>query len=114
MLQVHEIRVGNNVFHKNKIITIGVDDIHCAQYPEVWKQYHPIPINNANIKKLGFEKTEFPYWYKKGKIWFDVADKCFCFEKYGKQVNLEVFPKYIHQLQNIVLDLTNEIIFLNK
>ena len=119
-----EIRVGNYVFDSaNKILHIDwfendkacmrmmVNDIQVHPLTDYIKYLRPIPLSDLWLLRFGFEKSiendETLPCYKKGKYTVALCLKN-KWQFWIRTVDIYNSPQYVHQLQNIMFDLTGE------
>ena len=122
-MKAQDLRIGNNIFHRNKAITVNWQELKWIQ--EENNNFQPIPLTEEILLKFGFSTTD----YKKGYIGIDhkaggiITDfvltyplvigefqKHFIWEHSKFKYN-EL--KYVHQLQNLYFALTNEELTIN-
>ena len=113
-MKTNELRIGNYLFAKGTEVIrftsfFGLCNIE--SYPE---RYTPIPLNEEWLLKFGFNIKERIWFSKKTNIaWirFEVSIKdkrCILFNTKKFEFCDILFPKYVHQLQNLYFALTGE------
>src|SRR5438309_108560 len=120
MLQAHELRpgsiiqLGNNHLERedDKIVYIRVHEKNIGFILHNLEQYAPIPLIPVILRLCGFEKKPYfndsdnyqkgNYIYTPGVGWFQQRID----EKLAVKLCEELF--YMHELQNVMFDLTGE------
>lgn len=109
MIQETDFRIGDYVLyngHYRKIVSINLGTDVNAE---------PIPLSEELLLKCGFEK-DFNFSFSKGSIRFelDISDKwCFFWNINSDESIFICEVKYLHTIQNITYDLTNEELQIN-
>lgn len=109
-MEAKELRIGNLVIYYGRIVSItGITEEHpfinmiTADYSE-WKEIEPIPLTEEWLLKSGYFKLDnngsVHFVVKGHTIW--ICNNMYLCEKNG------IILKYVHQLQNLYLALTNK------
>ncbi len=130
-MNVKELRIGNYLNHSElgivEIIAVGKDYIHCVFNGETFYEgvrcFSPIPLTEEIILKAGFEGSDFDKKYNPNdefneqfyyKLKSGISYRDFeCYPSKGWVVKLgdyndELVIEHLHQLQNIIFDLTGK------
>lgn len=105
-MKANELRIGNYVFnkaHERKQLTEVYSD--CSVY-------EPIPLTEEWLLKFGFELNDGVYKKKGWAIFLRKEDDGFLVSRYGRHIHLGV--QYIHRLQNLWYELTDEELTLSE
>lgn len=107
MINVKELRIGNYVLLRNKIVIVGgIPNLYKLLIPnELYavdvEEFEPIPLTDRLLLKCGFEKKQWGsatvYYHTMIEL-----DAHFCLN--GVDYNIQV--KSLHQLQNLYFYLT--------
>jgi len=121
MLKPNELRLGNLVYYGGSIrpITlildnpsrkaVGVDNIITE-----WRIIKPIPLTAQILVKAGFTAddslNDFEYGASDADLRFKLEDGVLVPEAFytGQPMCEEAYPRYVHQLQNLIFTLTGK------
>jgi hypothetical protein len=104
-----ELRIGNDVYYNDKVISISVigleeyeylGDTHSKSTLDR-RDYQPIPITEQWLLDFGFERIGNKYRLIRGFHWLTV--NCYSIYIFDEQITL---IDYVHQLQNLYFALT--------
>ena len=126
-MEARELRIGNYIYwdipEKENVVhtVIGIDKGKPKTLPislgTIIEEYKPIPLTEEWLLKFGFKevKNEPRQWFriktKKLSVYLEISLKEKRATLYKDNYNCYsdcVFPKYVHQLQNLYFALTGE------
>jgi hypothetical protein len=117
-MKAQDLRIGNNIFHRNKAITVNWQELKWIQ--EENNNFQPIPITEEILLKCGFISGGAKQWLfitldKKDEcyLYFNPLGKGIAIDQNGIEFSFEIELNYLHQLQNIFFALTNEELTIN-
>lgn len=121
MIQVNELRVGNLLTYKGRIITVDGVENDTDTYRETWliwikgkgqaepiADFAPIPLSPEILEACGFERTEYGF-VKNAGWWAFEIDNNMVLILAGISHNI----KYLHVLQNVFYSLTGSELSVN-
>jgi hypothetical protein len=114
-MKANELRIGNYVCRKPHKVWIPFTVKDGEINEKFASTCNPIPITEEWLLKLGFTKKDDDYIIEYGRQGFIVAlaqdtDWIISYrDDIGCNYNALIFLDYVHHLQNIILDLTEEI-----
>lgn len=119
MMDIRELRIGNYLNHFElgivEVIAVGKDYIHCIFNGETFyeniRSFSHIPITEERLINAGFSKDFGKDIYNKEDItwhYWNPSSIIININNGFVNYNLEIECGYIHQLQNIVFDLTKK------
>ena len=120
MIAANELRIGNNVVWDNPIlnikeqIQINCEDFELITNKNLGNKYHPIPLTPEILEKCGFDSDwsyDIPKYQKNNFIMFWDGETLSA--SFGHMVDLSVYLKHLHQLQNLYYALTGEELTIN-
>lgn len=115
-MKINELRIGNYTFHGKsicKVTSIFISHFRCTDENgidhgnSIQESYHPIPLTEEWLLKFGFENIGGYLWNCR-----ELGENRFINNPYGithfeiKGHYEKKHIQYVHQLQNLYLDLT--------
>jgi hypothetical protein len=111
-MKAQDLRIGNNIFHRNKAITVNWQELKWIQ--EGNNNFQPIPITEDWLLKLGFEKT-MSWTFAKELVGNNIL--VYYLGEKGFSIGFKNYSdfkcEHVHQLQNLYFTLTNEELIIN-
>lgn len=121
MIEPKELRIGNYVYMGNNTVfpdkiqdissTIISSELFSAFSPET---LYPIPLTQDWIEKLGADNLGY-YFIEKGSTWNSPVGEDGFFFGMDEEGGIEICRvKFVHQLQNLVYDITGKELTLKQ
>ena len=118
-MKANELRIGNYVKYYYQVMSIDIpeykiEDGADIQVHENFKVFEPIPLTEEWLLKFGFNIKEAVWFSKKTKaVWIRLEvsikkKRCILFDTKGINYCDILFPKSVHELQNIYFVLTGK------
>jgi len=107
-MKAEDLRIGNLILDRKKVISV-----ECHHF-QMLNSYHkedfkPIPLTEEWLLKFGFKDGYFGFSKSVLSLNLKSESVSFSFSKTSlTQIKGVIFPKHVHQLQNLYFALTNE------